>query len=138
VLIDTAAPEAASFGPVTGDDVVSADEAARGVVVTGAGIAGATVQLTWDTVGTKSAVVDQTGAWSIRFEPFEVPSGSQSMTVVQYDSVGNPSSSTTRAITSTPPSIGSTAASSDMGAAPIMADPSHLHWHATSTSQAVL
>lgn len=85
-------------GPVAGDDIVSATEAAGGVTLTGTAQAGASLVIGWGT-STLTTTAGADGRWSVT-----VPSGSISpgeygttVTVTATDAVGN-SATTNRAV----------------------------------------
>lgn len=86
---DTTAPDAPTIDAVTGDDLVSAAEAAAGVAITGTAEAGATVTAQWGE-SRQSGQADSEGRFVLVFAPDSVPSaGVQSLTVSATDSSGN-------------------------------------------------
>lgn len=77
-------------GPVAGDDVVNAAEAAGGVVLTGNTQPGASVSLTWNGV-TLPATVSASGAWSATFPASAFAAGEFGTTILvtATDAAGN-------------------------------------------------
>ena len=79
-----------SGDPVTADNVVNAQEASRGVRMSGTTEPGGTVDVTIEGV-TRSATVDADGNWSVRFGGSDLPSGeyATSALIQTIDRAGN-------------------------------------------------
>lgn len=77
-------------GPVAGDDVVNAAEAAGGIELTGTAQAGNSVSVTWNGV-TKAATVAAGGAWTVTYATADIPAGeyASTVTVTSTDAAGN-------------------------------------------------
>ncbi|MCP1489754.1 hypothetical protein J3D48_006164 [Pseudomonas fluorescens] len=74
---------------VAGDDVVSADEQATGVTVTGTAEVGSAVNVVWDSVN-HTVTADADGKWSANFTKAEVPdNGSHAISATATDVAGN-------------------------------------------------
>lgn len=98
LTVDTVAPAAPTLGTIAGDNAVSAQERTENVAISGTGIAGADVSVTWQGI-TKTVEVQSDGAWSAIFTPSEIiTSGTTLVSVVQRDEAGNASSVVTRSI----------------------------------------
>lgn len=94
VTVDGTAPDAPVLAAVTGDDLVSTEEAAAGVAVTGTAEAGATVTAQWGQ-STQSGQADSGGRFVLQFSPENLPAaGVRSLAVSATDSFGNVSEST--------------------------------------------
>lgn len=99
--MDLVPPAAPAIRPVTGDDVINADEARTNdhspIAVEGTleGEAGATVTVTW-AGQTGTAVVDGSGNWQVVFDGQEIPDGSYAITAVATDVAGNVGAAGTR------------------------------------------
>jgi len=99
--MDLDPPAAPVIDPVTGDDIISADEARDAdpspIVVEGSAEAGATVRVSWhgeDQVTT----ADADGRWSVTFDGQEIPDGDDVISAVATDLAGNSSSPGTRPV----------------------------------------
>ncbi|MBY6113608.1 Ig-like domain-containing protein [Mameliella alba] len=81
---------AASTTPVEGDNVINANEASDGFVLTGTTEPGGTVSVTFEGV-TRSATVDAAGNWSVGFGAGDIPAGEKSSSAVidTTDAAGN-------------------------------------------------
>jgi len=94
VTVDGTAPDAPVLAAVTGDDLVSTEEAAAGVAVTGTAEAGSIVTAQWGQ-STQSGQADGDGRFVLQFSPENLPrAGIQSLAVSASDSFGNVSEST--------------------------------------------
>ncbi|MGE0312098.1 MAG: beta strand repeat-containing protein [Lautropia sp.] len=99
ILVDRVAPAAPTIGIVEGNDVVSTLERADGVVITGTGEAGATINLNWAGAA-KTGTVAGNGTWSINYAVNEVPAGpSTTVTATATDAAGNAGAATSRPVT---------------------------------------
>ena len=105
-LEGAAPPDAPDVNTVAMDDIVNNAEATAGFNITGAGEAGATVTLGFDSgiplAGGNTVVVDGDGHWSIAVTGADVMAfgeGSETITASQTDTDGNVSGDTTREIT---------------------------------------
>ena len=89
IEIDAAPPITPTFNLSSGSYVTSADRLG-GFTFSGSSEVGSTIAITWETI-IRTAVTDETGAWSIRFLPTEIPSDTPSSLVmaVASDAVGN-------------------------------------------------
>lgn len=99
VQVDTLVNELTTTGPVEGDDVVSASEAADGVTLGGTVEAGSSVVVTFAYPGgviSRDATVDAAGNWSITYAGSEVPGGEYdaNITIAATDAHGNTDSIT--------------------------------------------
>ena len=98
VEVNNGRPPAPTIDNVTDDDKVNADEAARGLTITGTGVADATISLTWGTV-TGGATVKKDGTWEIILGAGVAPAeGKPELSVIQTDKDGIPSLPTSRKI----------------------------------------
>ncbi|MBT53388.1 MAG: hypothetical protein CMF72_08320 [Mameliella sp.] len=91
VKIDTEVVNfAASGAPVEGDNVINANEASDGFVLTGTTEPGGTVSVTFESV-THAASVDASGNWSVGFTAAEIPTGEKATSAVinTTDAAGN-------------------------------------------------
>ena len=91
VLVDTEVLNFAASGtPVEGDNVINADEASDGFVLTGTTEPGGTVSVTFEGI-THAATVDAAGNWSVSFAAAEIPAGEKATTAVidTTDAAGN-------------------------------------------------
>ncbi len=81
---------AASGTPVEGDNVINADEASDGFVLTGTTEPGGAVSVTFEGV-TRDATVDASGNWSVGFAAGDIPAGEKATTAVveTTDAAGN-------------------------------------------------
>ncbi len=89
IRIDTATAVSIS-GPVAGDDVVNATEAAGGVTLTGTAQPGAAVQVAW-AGATLPATAGADGRWSVTFPGAAIAGGeyASTATVTATDAAGN-------------------------------------------------
>lgn len=90
--MDLVPPPPPQIEPVTGDNVINADEARVAnpspITVEGTAEAGATVTVTWH--GTpQSATADANGRWSVEFDGQKIPDGSYALSAVATDLAGN-------------------------------------------------
>ncbi len=92
LIVDTIAPAAPVINAVTGDNTVSASEAAANIVVTGRAEPGARLSVNWLGV-TRSLSADANGDWSATYTPGEIrAAGSQrTVQVTATDAAGNSS-----------------------------------------------
>ncbi len=91
VQIDTEVLNFAASGtPVEGDNVINANEASDGFVLTGTTEPGGTVSVTFEGV-THAASVDASGNWSVGFAAGDIPSGEKASSAVinTTDAAGN-------------------------------------------------
>jgi len=89
VTVDTTPPEPATIDAITGDNTVSAAEAAAGVEISGTAEEGATVEVTWGGIA-KNGIVGAGGVWSVAFGAGEVPAdGEHDVSVTVTDAAGN-------------------------------------------------
>ncbi|KPP91998.1 MAG: putative flagellar system-associated repeat [Rhodobacteraceae bacterium HLUCCA08] len=90
VQIDTIVNELTAAGPVEGDDVVNAAEAADGITLTGTVEVGSTVFVTFEGLR-RAASVDAGGNWSVSYGAGEVPGGTYDavVSIEATDAVGN-------------------------------------------------
>lgn len=91
VLVDTEVLNFAASGtPVEGDNVINADEASDGFVLTGTTEPGSTVSVTFEGV-TRVATVDASGNWSVGFQAGDIPAGEKATSAVidTTDAAGN-------------------------------------------------
>ncbi|MFK7966942.1 MAG: Ig-like domain-containing protein [Burkholderiaceae bacterium] len=89
LTIDGSAPDAPVVQAVTGDNVVSAEEAAAGVAVVGSAEAGSTVVAQWGQ-SSVSGQGDGSGQFVLQFTPENLPAaGVQSLSVTATDAFGN-------------------------------------------------
>ncbi len=93
------APSAPSIDAVSGDNMINASERTAGVTVSGAGVAQATVSISWGTTN-KTATVDQAGHWTASFNASEIPAseGINTLTATQTR-LGLTSTAAARALT---------------------------------------
>jgi len=71
-------PEAPLFGPVAGDDIITAAEAADGIAIRGTAQPDMRIEVTIGDSGvTRETRSDETGAWSVTFEPGSLPADGQ-------------------------------------------------------------
>ncbi len=92
--IDTTAPNAPLVDPVTANNIIDASEAQASVTLSGTGEAGATVELTFSSGETMSAVVQSDGTWSVGLSTAEIlafGAGGESVAVTQTNLHGNTS-----------------------------------------------
>ncbi|QYK42267.1 MAG: Ig-like domain-containing protein [Paracoccaceae bacterium] len=82
-------------GPVAGDDVVNAAEAAGGIALSGTAQPGSTVSVSWNGV-TLPATVGASGAWTVTYPAASIPAGeyASTVTVTATDTAGNTASAT--------------------------------------------
>ena len=94
LVVDTVAP-AIGFNTVEGDNIVNATEASDGVVLTGTGEAGASIQVTFQGV-TQTTTVASNGTWSVAYASSSITTGEYNSTVsvTSMDAVGNSSTAT--------------------------------------------
>lgn len=94
VAVDTTSTVSIT-GPVAGDDVVNATEAAAGVSLAGQGEPGAAISVDW-AGGTRSTTVGADGSWSVTFPAESVTPGeyASTATVTATDAVGNTATAT--------------------------------------------
>lgn len=98
ISVDGSAPTAPVVDAVTGDNRVSADEAAAGVAVNGTAEAGARVTGQWGAATVTTEAGDD-GSYVLRFDADELPSqGVQVLAVTAIDSFGNTSDATSQAV----------------------------------------
>ncbi len=90
IRVDTQGSVAISDAPVEGDDVVSADERADGVTLTGNTEPGSTVDVSLGGV-THAATVAADGSWSVNFAAADIPEGNHDLpiTATATDAAGN-------------------------------------------------
>lgn len=96
VQIDTEVVNFAASGtPVEGDNVINADEASDGFVLTGTTEPSGTVSVSFEGV-THAATVDAGGNWTVSFAAAEIPSGEKaSLAVIDTtDAAGNTATTT--------------------------------------------
>lgn len=79
VRVVPAAPGTPTIAPVTGDDVITAEEAKAGVSIGGSATAGSTVAVSWQ--GQAKSAVATGGQWSVAYGPGEVPAAGTTTTV---------------------------------------------------------
>ena len=79
VRVVPAAPGTPTISPVTGDDVITAEEAKAGVTISGSATAGSTVAVSWQ--GQAKSAVATGGQWSVAYGPGEVPAVGTTTTV---------------------------------------------------------
>jgi hypothetical protein len=93
--VDNYVNELSANGPIEGDDIVSAAEAADGIVMSGRVEAGSSVSVSFGTV-TQAAVVDAAGNWSTTFAAGDIAQGEYTaeVTINATDAVGNTASIT--------------------------------------------
>ncbi|NRB16033.1 MAG: hypothetical protein HRU33_00280 [Rhodobacteraceae bacterium] len=112
LVVDTIAP-AIGFDTVEGDDVINAFEASDGVVLTGTGEAGASIQVTFQGQ-TQTTTVASNGTWSATYAAASISSGTYGSTVsvTSTDAAGNSSTAThlVQVDTETSVSLGATLA----------------------------
>ncbi|MVO14921.1 Ig-like domain-containing protein [Parasedimentitalea huanghaiensis] len=94
VAVDTVAPTA-TVNTVEGNDVINAAEASNGVLLTGAGEPGASIDVTFQGV-TQSTTVAANGSWSVNYAASSVAAGTYGsvVSVVTTDAAGNSSTTT--------------------------------------------
>ncbi|NIZ62147.1 hypothetical protein DL239_14285 [Sedimentitalea sp. CY04] len=94
LVVDTVAP-AIGFNTVEGDNIVNATEASDGVVLTGSGEAGASLQVTFQGV-TQTTTVASNGTWSVAYASSSITTGEYDSTVsvTSMDAAGNSSTAT--------------------------------------------
>jgi large repetitive protein len=82
-------------GPVAGDDVVNAAEAAGGITLTGTAQPGNTVNVAWNGT-TLPATVAAGGTWTVTFPASAIPAGeyASTVTVTSTDAAGNSATAT--------------------------------------------
>lgn len=100
IVIDSIAPAAPVISPVTGDNAVSAAEAAAGVNVTGTAEANATINISWLGL-TRSEVADAAGAWTSAYTAAQIAAATadRTVSVTASDAAGNLSPAVTQAVT---------------------------------------
>ncbi len=94
-------PTAPTINPVEGNDAVNAAEAADGVVISGAAVDGATVQVTWG--GTVLSDVASGGQYSVTYTGAQIPSGNATVSAHATNAGG------TSAVTTRPVAVDTTA-----------------------------
>ncbi len=79
-----AVPAAPTIAAISTDDLINASERAAGITVTGTGVAGGEVTVTWGTTN-KTANVDASGNWISAFATGEIPGteGASSITATE-------------------------------------------------------
>ena len=98
LTIDGTAPNAPVVQAVTGDNIVSAEEAAAGVAVVGSTEAGATVVAQWGQ-SSVTGQADDSGQFVLQFTPENLPTGGvQSLSVTATDAFGNVSEATSTSV----------------------------------------
>ena len=92
LLVDTIAPLAPVIRPVTGDNIVSAAEAAAGVVLTGKAEPGVGLSVAWLGL-TRNLNADANGDWSSTYTPAQISAAGTQRTVqvTAIDLAGNTS-----------------------------------------------
>lgn len=93
VLVDRTPPAAPTIvGPVEGDNIVNAAEAADGVTVSGTAEPGTTVRVSWGDTTLPPVNVDANGNWTAVFAPGQVPgNGNHTVSATAIDAAGNSS-----------------------------------------------
>jgi len=87
IPVDTTAPRAPTIDTVAGNDIVTGNEAAAGVLITGSAEAGARVQIEW-AGQVQSTVADGNGRWGVRYT--NVPGDGNTQVIAQTaDEAGN-------------------------------------------------
>jgi len=105
VRVAPALPAAPQVAAVTGDNVITPDEAAAGVQVTGKGSPGSNVIIDW-AGNTKSGVVDSQSNWSVFYQSNEVPpSGRSTLVARSSNAAGTTESQPLVVQVQSPPSI---------------------------------
>jgi hypothetical protein len=99
VTFNTGRPSKPLLDLVTPDDKVNLTEANNGLTITGKGLVGATINLTWGAIK-ESTVVLNDGSWTISLSGGVVPAdGTPQLSVTQTNLEGNTSLPTSRDIT---------------------------------------
>jgi Bacterial Ig domain/RTX calcium-binding nonapeptide repeat (4 copies) len=99
VTIEAPIPAAPSIDGVSSDDLINASERAAGVTVSGGGIAGASLTISWGTTN-KTTTVDSTGRWTSKFAAGEMPATEGAVTLSATETVlGQTSKAATRSLT---------------------------------------
>lgn len=87
ITVDTTAPQAPIINTVAGNNIVTGNEAAAGVLITGSAEAGARVQVDW-AGQVQTTVADGNGSWGVRYT--SVPGDGSTQVVAQTaDEAGN-------------------------------------------------
>lgn len=91
ITVDLTAPDAPVLDkPIADDRIVNKDEQTNGVTISGKAEAGATVEVDWSDISTKTVKADAQGAWSVTFTAAQMhASGTALVTVSQTDVAGN-------------------------------------------------
>lgn len=90
VTVDTIAPPPPTIDPVTGNNIVNANERNAGVIITGVANPGAPVNVTWGTVSLPATADPVTGVWSVEFQTSQIPAdGNYTIRATQRDAAGN-------------------------------------------------
>ncbi|MFN7718218.1 MAG: beta strand repeat-containing protein, partial [Sphingomonadaceae bacterium] len=106
VIVNTGAPAEPFLDAVATNNIVNAVEKAAGVTISGTALGRSAISVNWGI--TKTVNANENGDWSIKFDAGEVPAdGSPIVSVFQTDTLGNISSTTSRAITvdTAPPAV---------------------------------
>ena len=75
-----AVPAAPTIAAVSTDNLINGTERAAGITITGTGLAGADVTVSWGSSG-KTATVDGSGNWTSKFSSGEIPGGEGSSSI---------------------------------------------------------
>lgn len=91
LVVDTIAPRI-SVSTVEGDNVINATEASNGVVLSGTGEAGSSIEVTFRGI-TQTTTVANDGSWSVGYASTSIAAGtySESVSVTSVDAAGNSS-----------------------------------------------
>lgn len=98
MIFDNAAPGLPTISTVAGDNIVTASEAAAGVVIAGSAETGSTVSVVWG--ATTLTQIAAASAYSITFAAGQIPaSGVTTVNVTATDPAGNASALASRSVT---------------------------------------
>ncbi|MGB7298807.1 MAG: Ig-like domain-containing protein [Burkholderiaceae bacterium] len=97
VLLDTEGPNRPALDPVEGNNIISANERADGIQLSGNAEPGALITALWGDQA-QTGLADATGDWSLNFETAPVADGLSTIRVTAVDTAGNASATRSRSV----------------------------------------